>query len=273
MKLLILGNGMMGGMAQRYFSSHGYEVTGMSRKDLDIKYSNTEEQIRVLTDKVRAADAVLNCIGAIKPKFACNDELPHNIYVNAVFPHLLANICEPLGKWMLQITSDCSFDGLRGQYMESMPHTATDDYGRSKSLGEPLNCLVIRTSIIGPEWGGNKRSLVEWLLSKNGGKVDGYMNHVWNGLTTLELCKMIDKILRDDLYQMDNFNLYSTDVNKFQLLSKMCAVWGLNIEVHPTLAAERCDRTLRTIKQWQWTLKPALLDDMLKELTPYVTTS
>lgn len=274
MKLLVLGHkGMLGGMAMRYFSANpSYQVKGVGRNELDVRADNSSYQVNRLHCLLSESDSVINCIGAIKPKFNNNSELAHNIYTNAVFPHLLANIAEPMGKWVVHITTDCVTDGMRGHYTEDMPHTATDAYGMSKSLGEPLNCMVIRTSIIGPEWHGNKRSLVEWLLSKNGGKVDGYLNHAWNGVTTLELCKAIDRVLREDMYEWDNFNLFSTDVNKYQLLEKMCGAWGLNIDVHPILAPDKCDRTIRTVKDWNRRLKPAPIDDMLRELSPYVTT-
>lgn len=272
MKLLILGkSGMLGGMADRYFRSAGYEVESPSLS-LSHDAENMGWEISKLAEMIGRNDAILNCIGAIKPKFKSIQDLPDNIYVNAIFPHLLANIAEPKGKWLVHITTDCVWDGMRGKYTENYPHNATDEYGKSKSLGEPPNCLVLRTSIIGPEWHGRKRSLVEWLLSKNGGTVDGYVDHLWNGLTTLELCKAVDKIFREDLFQYDSAHLHSTDVTKADLLNKMCLHWGLNIKVNSIISGQPCDRTLRTIKKWQEWLKPAPIDDMLKEITPYVTT-
>lgn len=167
---------------------------------------------------------------------------------------------------------NCVFSGSNGKYTEFSNHDALDQYGKSKSLGEPENALVIRTSIIGPEWHGNRRSLVEWFVGKNGGKADGYMNHMWNGLTTLELCKSINKIIDNDMHQWDMFHLYSTDISKYELLQKMAVAFDLNIQINPVNANEACDRTLRTCKQWQDNLKPMDIDGMLREVAPYTST-
>jgi dTDP-4-dehydrorhamnose reductase len=277
MKLGLLGHkGMLGGMADRYFKSQGYDVILSdyeTKSKITANWSNFDS-VADLVGPFKDCDYILNCIGAIKPKFLALDGIANSIYVNAIFPRLLANVCDLRDKpiKLIHITTDCVFDGRRGQYDETMPHDATDDYGKSKSLGEAANAMVIRTSIIGPEWHGNKRSLIEWLVSKNGSKVDGYLNHNWNGLTTLEFCKMVDKIIQRNEYQWDNFHLYSTDVTKYELLQKMITAFDLNITVHPTNGAQNCDRTLRTIKQWQYTLQPASLDDMLKEVAPFVST-
>lgn len=273
MKIRILGaGGMLGGMADRHLRSlDKYSIEPITNKDYRADYRDSGDA-RALTCNLSPGDFVLNCIGAIKPKFNSLNQMLASIYVNAVFPRKLADECEDKKLKLIHITTDCVYDGQRGKYTENIPHNAKDEYGKSKSLGEPENALVIRTSIIGPEWHGNKRSLMEWLISKSGNKVDGFMNHKWNGLTTLELVKCIDRIIEQDLYQFDNFNLYSTDVDKYNLLVKMATAFDLNVEVHPTMAAEACDRTLRTIKKWQEWLKPSDLDKMLTELAPYAST-
>lgn len=273
MKIRILGaGGMLGGMADRYFKSlDKYEVQSVKSSDFVAHYSNRDDA-RVATSYLGKGDYILNCIGAIKPKFNKLDQMLQNIYTNAIFPRKLADECESAGINLIHITTDCVFDGAHGNYAENSPHNATDEYGKSKSLGEPENALVIRTSIIGPEWHGNKRSLVEWLISKNNGKVSGFMDHRWNGLTTLELCKSIDKIISKDMFQWDMFHLYSTGIDKYNLLSKMVMYFDLNIDVDPTLSGKSCDRTLVTIKDWQKTLLPLPLDDMLKEISPYTNT-
>lgn len=274
MKVRILGvGGMLGGMAERYFKSlDKYDVQAVSNKDYRADYRDPNDAKVLCVHGLTKGDHVINCIGAIKPKFNSIDQTLASIYVNAVFPRKLADECETAGVKLTHITTDCVFSGNSGKYSEFSNHDALDQYGKSKSLGEPENALVIRTSIIGPEWHGNKRSLVEWLLSKNGGKVDGYMNHMWNGLTTLELCKAIGQIIDKDMHQWDMFHLYSTDVSKYELLQKMVTAFDLNIQVNPVNAKESCDRTLRTCKQWQDVLKPLPLDDMLKEAAPFTST-
>lgn len=273
MRVRIMGTGgMLGGMAERYFRSlDKYDVQGFNGNNFRAHY-NSPNDAGIATYGLSDGDYIINCIGAIKPKFKSIDQILLAIYTNAVFPRKLADQCEQNKLKLIHITTDCVYDGLRGKYTENIPHNATDEYGKSKSLGEPENALVIRTSIIGPEWHGNKRSLMEWLISNAGSKVDGFMNHKWNGLTTLELSKCMARIIDEDLFQWDNFHLYSTDIDKFNLLSKMAQAFDLNVDVHPTMGGLACDRTLRTIKKWQEWLKPSDIDTMLKELAPYAST-
>ena len=63
----------------------------------------------------------------------------------------------------------------------------------SKSLGELCKPTIIRISIIGEEV-NNKRSLLEWVKSNSGKEINGYENHYWNGVTCLQLAKIVNEI-------------------------------------------------------------------------------
>lgn len=282
-KVALLGNtGMLGGMVEQNLSSYkGLEVTCFNRNsgfevapDLDWIIQHSLE--RVVREKYITYwpggtdfDFVINCIGAIKPVFNDKRKLLDAIYTNAVFPRQLADWCEGKTK-LIHITTDCVFDGQIGGYTEKSLHNALDEYGKSKSLGEPHNCMVLRTSIIGPEWNGNKRSLVEWLLSNNGKEVNGFTNHFWNGLTTLELSDCIARIMLGNLFQEGTFHLFSDSISKFRLLKLMVSTWGLDIEVNPLRADEFCNRTLETVKNLNAALKPKGLPKMIEELKPFI---
>ena len=192
MNVVVLGDtGMLGGMLRRYLEEEGIDVIGVSRKDglvIHPAYHTAS-----LLNKIPALlnpDYIVNCIGAIKPVFNDKNRLTEAIYTNAIFPHELVgwNHRFEVGAKIIHITTDCVFDGTEvnaGYYAEGALHNSIDEYGKSKSLGESEDCMVLRTSIIGPEWGGNKRSVVEWVLSQRGKEINGFTNHRWNGLTTL----------------------------------------------------------------------------------------
>jgi dTDP-4-dehydrorhamnose reductase len=246
--IVVLGsNGMLGGMVVRELDGE-FSVRGVESSRLRVS-PNSNETFKNMLDAALyngCPDYIVNCIGAIKPKFKDASKLDENIFVNAVFPHMLAKYCEKRNIRLIHITTDCVFSGTSSRYTETSPHDALDDYGKSKSLGEPTNCMVLRTSIIGPEWNGNKRSLVEWLLSQQeAGKVNGYTNHFWNGVTTMELSRCIGRIATH-LYGNGLYHVFSTDVSKYDMLCTMVDTWGLPIKVNPSLAPEACDRTLRT---------------------------
>lgn len=277
MRFAILGsNGMLGGMLKRYLSEQGHEVLALGRRQLEVDYDDC--MYNMLEDsglKDFGADYIINCIGAIKPTF--RGDITNQIYTNAVFPRELANWVDAKNGWgeldnlkLIHITTDCVFDGADGGYVEKSPHNPTDAYGKSKSLGEPENCMVIRTSIIGPEWNGNKRSLIEWLLSKRGGKASGYSNHVWNGVTTLELSKCIETIAGNDMYQNGTFHVFSEDINKFELLKLMNTTWDLGITLEEVTVPIMVNRTLRTQEGLNRALNVAGQAKMAEELRPYI---
>ena len=70
------------------------------------------------------------------------------VRINTAFPQMLATVCEKKCCKLIHVTTDCVFDGLSGNYDEASIHNAIDDYGRSKSLGEPVACRVANFFIL-----------------------------------------------------------------------------------------------------------------------------
>lgn len=274
LKVVVLGDtGMLGGMVRRYLEPEALEVYGVSRRDgLMINPAYNISQMLNKIPCLESPDYIINCVGAIKPVFNDKSRLAEGIYTNAVFPHELVswNHRFEVGAKIIHITTDCVFDGQDGGYTENSDHNALDEYGKSKSLGEPEDCMVIRTSIIGPEWGGNKRSLVEWFLSQKGGEVNGFSNHLWNGVTTLELSELLLQIIYRDLWKTGTVHLYSNDVDKYELLSIMNEEWNLGIKINKIEAPSHCNRTMRTTKKLNSFLNPFNMRNMIRALTPYV---
>ncbi len=90
------------------------------------------------------------------------------------------------------------YDGKKGNYKEDNITNSKDEYGLSKALGEVYsdNCITLRTSIIGHEL-NQSNGLLEWFLKQK--KVYGFKKAFFSGLTTLELSKVIEKLLNKDL--------------------------------------------------------------------------
>ena len=148
---------------------------------------------------------------------------------------------------MIHITTDCVFSGKKGNYIETDEHDITDVYGRTKSLGEPNNCTIIRTSIIGEEK-GQSRSLVEWIKSVKNEEVNGFVNHRWNGVTCLQLSKVIEEIINNNLWWSGVRHIHSPNwVNKGQLVNMVSDIYDLNVTVNLVDTDERVNRTLSSI--------------------------
>ncbi len=144
---------------------------------------------------------VVNAIGITKPYI--NDDnaatVERAIRVNAIFPYLLARAAEKSGAQVIQIATDCVYSGAKGPYKESDQHDALDVYGKTKSLGEVSspNVSHLRCSIIGPEPRAHV-FLLDWFLGQeHGSAVNGYTNHLWNGITTLHFAKLCQGIIHE----------------------------------------------------------------------------
>lgn len=240
--MLVLGaNGMLGNYISTYFSRSGkYVVTRMGKNLFDAARDNVKDL------KVEQYDIVINCIGVIKPLVNTVGVL-NTTLVNSVFPHVLANECERQKVKLIHITTDCVFSGKLGFYIETSEHDPLDIYGKTKSLGEPDNAMVIRTSIIGEEL-ISKRSLIEWVKSNNGNTVDGYTNHTWNGVTCLELAKFIDKCIVNNIYWSGVRHIFSpTPVTKRELVELIAVNFNVNLNIVNKETSIPVYRTLSTV--------------------------
>ena len=98
------------------------------------------------------------------------------------------------------------------------------------------NSLVIRTSIIGHEI-TKKEGLLEWFLNQKK-NVDGYKNVIYSGLTTLELSKIIMKILKKNKI----FGLYhisSNKISKYNLLLMIKKKYNLEIDIKKNFSIKK----------------------------------
>ena len=249
MKIIIFGsNGMLGNYTKSYLSK-SYEIIPITRKDYDIFNLSIDSLSQLLLDKkIQKDDVVINCAGVI-PQASKQRTLDTRLYfqVNSLFPVILSQVCQKFETKMIHITTDCVFSGKTGNYDENSVHDEINDYGMSKSLGELCKATIIRTSIIGEEI-NNKRSLLEWVKSNKDKTINGFTNHYWNGVTCLELSKIIKKIIDENLYWVDIRHIYSPRmVSKYELVSIINNIYDLNTTINEYKTDETIDKTLTSI--------------------------
>jgi len=245
-KVVILGStGMLGNAVSSVFDNGDFDVKKSYRKKEFSKDKNMFhfDALTSSLDKIPDCDYLINCIGIIKP-YMLND-IQKNIYVNSIFPHELSRWCKSKHIKMIHITTDCVFSGETGFYHEDSVHDCLDEYGKSKSLGEPKDCMVLRTSIIGKEI-HSFSSLVSWVISQKEKEISGFTNHLWNGMTTKEYGVCCKKIINQDLYKTGLYHLHSNDITKFELVSMINKKYDLNIKINKKVVEKSCNRTLRT---------------------------
>ena len=176
---------------------------------------------------------------------------------------MLNKLCNSINSKLIHISTDCVFSGKTGGYDENSIKDAIDDYGKTKSLGEfHSECnLCIRTSIIGPEIKQNGEGLVHWLFQQNG-KVFGYKNVYWSGVTTLELSKAIRFSIENNINGLWNLT-NGEPISKYDLLDKIINIFSLNNELDKNFE-KKSNKTLKTNKDVNY--KVSNYDSMIKEM-------
>lgn len=271
MKIYVLGaSGMLGKYVAKFLTTKNLEIICVNRDVLDASQMTQEKLKAILYSRLnmREGDVVINCMGTIKPRV---DELGdlNAILVNSAFPRMLANVVGEIGGQLIHPTTDCVYTGNKGSYDENDKYDVSDVYGMSKAIGEPHNCTVIRTSIIGEEV-GQGRSLVEWVKSSAGKTVNGFTNHYWNGITCLEFAKVCYKIIDTGWFWTGTKHVHSNTLNKLQLVETISRVYDLGITVTPMETPKSCDRSLATINTDNLTgLNIPTLEEQIKEMKQF----
>lgn len=281
MKVVILGvSGMLGHkLCQVAAACPDFEVTGIGRESSLLAvceyFANQKKTpdfqfISKLDDilheipiilRHKRPDFVVNCIGYIKHR---GEDAVEAIRINALLPQILAKLANVLGFKLVQISSDCAFNGVDGFYnwesnksdSDELPYytsfstpNADDLYGRTKALSEIRDCdnaVTIRTSIVGPEL-AHKTGLLEWYLSqRNEPRIGGYQTHHFSGVSTLQLsrviCDVIENLSKGVSYR--NIEQYaSVPISKYELLLLMKKAFGGLVDITP-MRVKPCNRVL-----------------------------
>jgi len=242
--LIIGGNGMLGHkllsvlrpefdvfVTVRDFFKKYEEFDLFSR---DRTFDNLElMRAEPLCSVVRELDpaVVINAAGIIKNVPASSNAV-ETITINSILPHRLAMLSNDLGFRLISIGTDCVFNGAKGHYREDETPDARDMYGKSKALGEvtDINCLTLRTSIIGREL-GTRRGLLEWFLGNRNGSVDGYANAIFSGFPTVVFSQIIKDILLNHADLVGLYHVSSDPISKLELLELINVRFATNVNI------------------------------------------
>ena len=244
-KVVVLGgSGMLGSMITDVLSQDSdIELTATVRGEaladqcrtrlpgvrwilFDAEAANLDAALHVVEEN----EWVINAIGITKPYIHEDNssEVECAIRVNAVLPRRLARCAEACDARVLQPATDGVFSGATGHYVETDPHDATDVYGKTKSLGEVFsdNVSHLRCSIIGPEPKGYG-FLVEWFRKQPpGAHLNGYANHLWNGVTTLHFARICLGVVKSGLPLPHLQHVVPADgVSKVEILRRLAAAY------------------------------------------------
>ncbi|WP_454861346.1 dTDP-4-dehydrorhamnose reductase family protein [Peribacillus frigoritolerans] len=272
MKILILGGkGMAGHVITAFFQQKSeYQVYYTSRDPhdnngiyLDVRNSAKLEKI---IETIRP-DITINCIGILNDHATDNTKLAFQI--NSLLPYQLAKFSEHYQGKLIHISTDCVFSGTKGDYTENDIPDGTSIYAQSKQLGEIISDkhLTIRTSIIGPELKEDGIGLFLWFM-KQKGKIKGYKNVWWNGITTLELAKAVETMIKQNITGLYHLGL-DKKISKFMLLKTIQEVFEkMDVEIIPDSCIVQ-DRTILS-KRTDFKYKLPTYQEMLLELKDWI---
>lgn len=258
---------MLGQMVKMYFESEYYSVYTIDER---FEYENIQKFINTINSINDGI--VINCIGRIKQK---SEEISDLMWSNAILPLELSRSLKP-SHFLIHPSTDCVFSGVKEtHYSLSDKHDAYDSYGWSKSLGETAvsqrnNSLVIRVSIIGPDDNSNK-GLLSWFLNlPENSKINGFTNHYWNGITTLEWCKQVDKLIKTDAIHSQFNNVIQLGTEKTYTKNEMLILFQIAFNTNHLIIPFCAETTINRC------LSPQILSNnlnvQLEELKLFIST-
>lgn len=246
---------MLGYAVCQFLASAGHEVFTVERR-----FCRNESRHFLAAVLSFEPEWCVNCIG-VAPSGRCDRRLLAE--VNTVLPYVCARmLCPRVG--FVHASTDGVFCEDRPLRRADEPPDATDAYGRSKRCAEgavrKYGGRIIRCSIIGPER-EPPRSLLGWFLAQESSVV-GYVNQLWNGVTTLQWAKICHEIIIGSLTPPQPVIQPGIwpPVTKAELLKRIARQWDHNISISPAHASRTISRSLIP------NVPTAALPDQLSEL-------
>ncbi len=233
-KILIIGiKGMAGHIFFNYFNNKKeFDVYGVARnvESTDRIYDLDVSDVDALEKLIRENnfDIIINAIGILNKD--AEDNPAKAVWFNSYFPHFLENVTKQSSSKVIHISTDCVFSGKdNGQYTEDSFKNGIGFYAQSKALGEIVNDkdLTLRTSIIGPELNKNGIGLLHWFLTQpNNSELNGFSQVFWSGVTTLELAKVIEDVIKYNVVGLKQIS--REKISKYDLLKLFNKVFKNN---------------------------------------------
>lgn len=269
MKVLVLGaEGMLGHVVKLYFQEKSYSVRGTSRSGGEYYKFDATENLQDIEHFIAdfKPDAVINCIGILNK--VAEDNKPLAVMINSYLPHYLGELCKKINTKFVHVSTDCVFDGKKGDYTEESFKDATSFYGQSKALGE-LNddsSLTLRTSIVGPDTKANGIGLFQWFMNQQD-ETNGFDKVIWTGVTTIEFAKAMEKAIINNLTGLRHV-VNNQKIDKYSLLNLFKEHFNKEIVINKKSDYVSNKSLVRTTN---FDFEVPGYDQMIKEMAEWVT--
>jgi dTDP-4-dehydrorhamnose reductase len=243
MKILIFGSsGMLGKALVKTLSNKGdhHIYASQHRTNTSLLRSN----VNYLTCDVLENGAIENIFQKVCPEVVINCVSPPRMTLRlgevlqvvplcTLLPHRINKLCLEFKSQFIHISTDAVFSGRRGFYVETDDPDPIDTYGRAKLIGEvsSINAISLRTSMIGHE-SEIGDGLLDWFLRQKT-SCKCYSKAVFSGLPVSILAKVIADLIIGNKNLYGIYNIASSPISKYTLMSIVADVYKLPIEIYP----------------------------------------
>ena len=178
-------------------------------------------------------DVIVHCAALTNVDYC--EEHPEEAYSHNVLVSCnIAEVAKKTGAFLIHISTDCVFDGMKGDYKEEEETNPVNVYGKTKLKAEqeilsihPSSC-VVRTNIYG--WNKrNKFSLAEWMINKlsNNEELPALRDIYFSPILVNDLIELLFK-LKDKKYKGIINIVGSESCSKLEFACKIAEVFGFD---------------------------------------------
>lgn len=246
MKIVLFGStGTLGKYVKIHLLQQGFKMHCVNRCDFNVETEDWKNLWDLLDTIVLDGDILINCVGVLPHPQHLNPR--KFIAVNTLFPQELSKWARHYEQIFIHVDSAGVFSGEIGGYDENRKHDATDIYGITRSAGEDKTMCILRAGVLG-EKVKFKQNLLEWMLEHSGEEIQGDANLIWNGLTCLQIAKVIEHMLKNGILWKGVRHLYSPiSTTNYALCKWINEKYDLDIKIVKPSRFVKKDMTLTSV--------------------------
>jgi dTDP-4-dehydrorhamnose reductase len=192
------------------------------------------------------ADIVINCVGLANVDY-CELHPESAWTLNALVPYTIMDLCKKLEIKYIHISTDHFTNLKKTPIQEDEKLFAVNQYGKSKLFAEEFitkgydNSLVIRSNFLGFSIKPNS-SFLSWAYESllHDKKILGFADVIFTPVSLGVLANAISQLILSE--RSGTYNVSSSEsITKFDLLIKLCKIWGFNSSNVVKCTLERAD--------------------------------
>ncbi|KRF39214.1 NAD(P)-dependent oxidoreductase [Paenibacillus sp. Soil787] len=266
---------MAGHVITMYFESKNEYIVDNISNSMKLNNKSTQLDLTNLVDfehflEQNKYDYIINCVGVLN-HFA-EENKDKAILLNSYLPRYLEKKYMKEKTKIIHLSTDCVFSGKQGEYQENSFRDGDTFYDRSKILGEINNekDITIRTSIIGPDINPLGIGLFNWFMHSRG-EIKGYSNAYWSGITTIELARGIEEIMKQNISGLYHL-VAKKKINKHDLLTLIKDIFNKNDVIITKYENQFVDKSLiNTREDFDYSVNDYI--EMINEISEWVNSN